>query len=92
MAQRFIKDPDETLDYVFDWSSWIGSDTISSYVIDEETGITLDSDSNDTDSVTVWLSGGVAGESYDVACEVTTWPVRLRRRRAECQSARLLLT
>lgn len=80
MAQRFIKDPDETLDYVFDWSSWIGSDTVSSYVIDEETGITLDSDSNDTDSVTVWLSGGTAGESYDVACEVTTAAGRVSER------------
>ena len=25
----FVKDPDATLDYSFDWSPWLGTDTIS---------------------------------------------------------------
>jgi len=73
MAGSFLKDPDAVLDYVFDWSDWLDSDeTISSYIITEETGITVDSDSESDGLVTVWLSGGSAGEKYNVACKITT--------------------
>jgi len=86
MPQTFKKDPDAVLDYKFDWaastngsgdSDWLDTDnseTIASYTITEETGITLDSDSQgDTDtSVTVWLSGGTDGNDYSVACEIVT--------------------
>ena len=56
------KDPDGVLDYGFDWAEWLGTDTISSYVLTLTTGITL----------AVWLSGGTAGVKYDVACRITT--------------------
>lgn len=73
MASTFEKDPDAVLDYQWDWSNWLAEgDTISSYDIDEDTGITVDSSSNDDDSVTVWLSGGTAGENYTVRCEIVT--------------------
>ncbi len=78
------KDPNAVLDYVFDWkantngrgdSDWLASgETISSHTITVDTGITKDSSSQtDTNtSVTVWLSGGTAGTSYEVACKIVT--------------------
>ena len=72
MAQRFNKDPNEVLDFTFDWSTWLGADTISSDTVTVETGLTKDSDSNDTTSVTVWVSGGTAGNHYNVSSKVVT--------------------
>lgn len=81
---QFIKDPDATLDYKFDFaastnstgdSDWLASgETISSHTIDADSGITVDSSSlTDTNtSVTVWLSGGTAGTTYSVRCEIVT--------------------
>lgn len=70
----FTKDPEDVLDYTFDFTAWLAkvSDSISSYTITEEAGITLDSHSNDANTVTVWLSGGTAGESYEVECKIVT--------------------
>ena len=84
MADTFIKDPDATLDYKFDWraltngtgdSDWLAAgETISSHTIDADSGVTVDSSSQtDTNtSVTVWLSGGTADTDYAVRCEVVT--------------------
>ena len=85
MAQtEWTKDPDATLDYKFDWrastngsgdSDWLAAgETISSHTIDADAGITVDSSANsDTNtSVTVWLSGGTAGDDYKVRCEIVT--------------------
>jgi len=80
----YIKDPDAVKDYKFDWKGQtnglgnsdylVSGETISSYTIIPETGITVDSGSaTDTNtSVTVWLSGGTAGVSYDVTCRIVT--------------------
>jgi hypothetical protein len=71
----FTKDPDAVLKYKFDWSDWLASgETISTHTITPEAGITVDSSSiTDTNtSVTVTLSGGTAGNVYDVACLITT--------------------
>ena len=73
-----VKDSDAVLDYEFNWAdhpdgSWLSaSETISSYVITASPGITVDSHSNTTEKVTVWLSGGTAGVPYTVACRITT--------------------
>lgn len=72
MSQQFVKDPDEVLDYTFDWSTWLNGDTIASDTVTVDTGLTKDSDSNDTDSVTVWLSGGTAGTAYKVSSKIVT--------------------
>ena len=73
MSQIFVKDPDAVLDYGFDWSSWLATgETISTTTITAETGITKDSDSESSGVVTVWLSGGTAGNDYDVACKIET--------------------
>lgn len=79
-----VKDAQDVLDYKFDFanatnggndSDWLASgETISTHTITAESGITIDSSSvTDTNtSVTVWASGGTAGESYDIACKITT--------------------
>ena len=73
MAQTFLKDPDAVLDYKWDWSSWMATgDTITSYTVTPSTGLTLDSDVNDTTSVTAWLSGGTADQTYTVLCQIVT--------------------
>ena len=68
---RKEKKSSAVLDYTFDFSNWLGTDTISSYAI-TGTGITVDSDSNNTTSVTVWLSSGTVGVLAKVDCTITT--------------------
>ena len=78
------KDPGAVLDFKFDFKTnsngrgftdWLESgETITSFVMTVESGLTEDS-SSITDSgttVTVWLSGGVDGVEYSVACEIVT--------------------
>lgn len=69
----FLKDPDSVLDYAFDWSEWLESgESISSHSITVAGGITKDSSSNSSTIVSVWLSGGTTGTSYNIACEIVT--------------------
>lgn len=74
MSERtvFYKDPDAYLDYVWDWSEWLGDDTIVSHDVTVETGLTLESESTTTTAVTVWLSGGTLGETYAVTVKIDT--------------------
>jgi len=72
MTQRFVKDPDAVLDYVVDWSDWLGTDTISSSSWTVPTGITKDSDTNTTTTATIWLSGGTEGAEYRVTNQIVT--------------------
>ena len=70
---QFTKDPNETLDFTFDWSSWLPSgDTISTSVFTVDAGITNASSSNTTTTATIFLSGGTAGTRYKVANRITT--------------------
>lgn len=61
-----------------DWLDTANSETISNYTVsvspDVTGGVAIDTDAaTDTDtSVTVWLSGGVAGTTYYVTCQITT--------------------
>ena len=71
--QNPLKDPSAVLDYVFDWTGWLATgETITDYTITADTGITVDSPTEDDGKVTVWLSGGTAGINYKVACLITT--------------------
>ena len=86
--KTFTKDPDEVLDYKFDFASetngsgpsdWLASnETISSYVVTAASGLTKDSDSrtDENTAVTVWLSAGTDGISYNVACKAVTSAAR----------------
>lgn len=69
----YNKDPDATLNYTFDWSRWLESgETIASAAFTVESGLTKGAESNTTTTAQVTLSGGTAGETYDVTCRITT--------------------
>ena len=71
--QNPLKDPSAVLDYAFDWTEWLATgETITDHTITADTGVTVDSSTEDTGKVTVWLSGGTAGINYKVTCLITT--------------------
>jgi hypothetical protein len=72
MAVRWeAKRPNEVRDYRHDWSAFLDGDTIATSDVTVD-GVTLDSDTNDTDSVTVWLSGGVDGSLATIMNTIVT--------------------
>lgn len=69
----FEKDPDSVLDYEMDFTSWLPTgDVITSHTVTVESGLTLDSSSNSTTSVTAWLSGGTLLNTYTVTFQAVT--------------------
>ncbi len=69
------KDPDATLDYSFDWTPWLKgvSDSIenASFTFDET--LTKTREAFDDMTATVWLSGGIAGNTpLRVTCRIVT--------------------
>lgn len=70
--KTFLKDPDAVLDYTGDWAKWLGSDTIATSTWDVPDGITKDSESHTSKQTLIWLSGGTAGESYQLRNHITT--------------------
>ena len=85
-TELFKKVPSDVSDFKFDFngvgnssedaeSNWLASgETIVSFTVSAEAGITVDSSSKtDSDtSITVWLSGGTVGTTYDIVCTITT--------------------
>ncbi len=71
-SNTFVKDPEAILDYVWDWSQWLGgSDSIASYTVTVDRGdIVLDSDENTSSTVTAWFSGGTKFSS--AVCRIVT--------------------
>jgi hypothetical protein len=74
MGKTFVrvKDPDAVLDYQFDWSDWLGSDTVSTSTWTVPTGITKVTDTKTTTTTTIWLSGGTAGNEYTITNRIVT--------------------
>jgi hypothetical protein len=71
--KTFIKDPSSVLDYRIDWTDWLQpGDTISTSNWTVPAGISKDSNTNDTVSATIWLSGGTAGNIYNIVCRIVT--------------------
>ena len=69
----YKKDPQAVLDFAFNWASWLATgETISTYTVTAQTGLTKDSDSESSGVVTVWVSGGTAGTWYTLACKIVT--------------------
>ena len=66
------KDKDAILDYQFDWTDWLDTDTITASTWIVPTGITNEGESFSADSTLIWLSGGVTGETYEVVNRITT--------------------
>jgi hypothetical protein len=71
---EIVKDPDAVLDYPVDWALWLAdvSDTLSSHTVTADAGLTVDSSSISGTKVIAWLSGGTAGETYQVVYHVVT--------------------
>ena len=84
MPSTFKQDPQAQLDYKVDWSAWLGvgeTITTSSWVLDP--GITQGTPapaSHDNTSATIWLSGGVAGTTYNVTNHIATSAGRINDR------------
>lgn len=93
---EWMKDSVAVLDYKFDWKAltngsgttdWLAAaETIASHLI-TITPVTVSpltkSSSTQTDTnttVTVWLSGGLAGTEYKVACKIVTSAARTDER------------
>lgn len=72
MADIFVKDPDELLDYVRDWTTALAGDTISTSTWTVPAGITKTNDTHTTTTCTIWLSGGTLDTDYAVVNRITT--------------------
>jgi predicted Abi (CAAX) family protease len=72
-VRQAYKDPDATLDYVWDWTAWLTDDeTIATVEWIVPDGITQGDTSNTTTTATTWFSGGTVGDSYPITCRITT--------------------
>jgi hypothetical protein len=68
----FKKDPSDVIDVIFDWSVFLAGDTIATSTTTVAAGLTKNSESNTTQTATIWLSGGTAGTNYTVVNTITT--------------------
>ncbi len=79
-SNPYIKDPDDTLDFVINWNGgakpFLGTDTISAaaggstWIVTP--GITNVLDTKTTTTTTIWLSGGTEGVRYAILNRITT--------------------
>jgi hypothetical protein len=70
-----FKDPGAVLDYTFDWTAWLAdiADAITTHTITVPTGITKNSSSvTGGNKVVAWISGGAAGTTYQITCQIVT--------------------
>ncbi|MEU3052264.1 phage fiber-tail adaptor protein [Streptomyces griseus] len=73
MATNHLKDPDATLDWIFDWSAWlVPNERIDASVMTTSPGITLESSNFSDSTATAWVSGGSEGRVYQVSNKITT--------------------
>jgi len=73
--KTFTKDPNSQLDYQWDFTDWLGEDTIATAVFTSTGTITINPDDVTIDGalVTAWLvGGGPEGTHEIVTCRVTT--------------------
>jgi len=72
--KTWLKDPNAVLDFTVGWGNWLGpNDSISATpTVTADSGITVDSSTYSGDTVTIWLSGGTDGTTYNVAVKIVT--------------------
>ena len=70
------KDPNDILDYTWDWTDWLDliTDTIDSFTLVLPTGVTSPSSNVDaTDKMVIaFLAGGTVGQTHMVTCRIVT--------------------
>lgn len=81
----FQKDPDATLDYAIDWTSWLKGDAIQSSAWTVPAGLGSSGAVVGGSMVGIFLSGGVDGTTYDVVNQVTTQGGRIDKRTIRIQ-------
>lgn len=84
--KRFVHDPDAILPYYVNWASddgtndggdsdtgWLQGDTIatSTWAADSD-NITIETSSKTNTVATVWISGGVVGQRYELTNHIVT--------------------
>lgn len=81
--RRYIKHPAETIDYDLDFSSWLAarSDTVSTFTVSADTGVTIASTVEAGGVVRGFISGGTSGRAYEVAASINTAGGRVKRGR-----------
>lgn len=67
----FVKDPNATLDYTVDWTDYLNGAAILTSQWIAPSGITVDSDVNDGQKATAYISGGVIGQTYTLVNRIT---------------------
>lgn len=80
------KDPDARLDYIFDWTEWLGTagDVITLHeVLVSSPELVVESAFHDDTTVTIWLTGGVVYKVYSVTCRIHTSAGRFNDRTAQ---------
>lgn len=85
------KDTADVADYAIEWSTFLGTDTISTsaWTVPSGSGLVVDSSTNTTTRATVWLSAGNAGV-YQVANRITTAGGRTYERSVQLTVAEVL--
>ena len=84
MLIRYAKQPDETLDYLFDFTLWfsgISTDSIASATVTADiAGLTFGAKTIEGLTVRQFISGGADGVTYKLTCQITTTQGRVKER------------
>lgn len=71
-----VKDPDADLDYFFNWTPFLGEDTINTFTVTSSHADLVIGDSPPPwkvgNIVYFWAQGGKDGEEYTVECHIET--------------------
>lgn len=67
-------DPEDNLDYHFDWTEWLAgvNDSIASFDLQPSGGVTVSSAALEGGVVSFWLTGGTVGVQASVRCSIST--------------------
>jgi len=71
-TDEYVKAPGATKEYVEDYATWLGADTISTSTWVVPAGITKVSDTKTNTTTTIWISGGAHNNQYDCVNTITT--------------------
>lgn len=74
----YTKDPDETIDFAFNWKPLLDGDTISVCDFLLPDGLTEVSSSNTTTEAAIFVSGGSDGSIYRITNRIETTGGRTR--------------
>ena len=72
-GMEFLIDPDDELQYTFDWTDWLSTGAaIDSYTIIASDGVTVIDDAGTGTQVSVYVGGVAAGARETITCRVVT--------------------